>query len=44
VRDRRRGDVALYRAKKAGRDRVVLADEADGDRVAERSPAPLDIE
>ena len=39
-----RADQALYRAKKAGRDRVVLADEADGGRVADLSPAPLDVE
>jgi diguanylate cyclase (GGDEF)-like protein len=37
-----RADQALYRAKKAGRDRVVLADEADGPREPQRSPAPLD--
>jgi diguanylate cyclase (GGDEF)-like protein len=39
-----RADVALYRAKKDGRDRIVLADDADQQPVADLSPAPLDIE
>ncbi len=39
-----RADVALYRAKKTGRDRVVLADEGDERTVTDLSPAPLDIE
>jgi diguanylate cyclase (GGDEF)-like protein len=39
-----RADVALYRAKKMGRDRVVLADAPDPGPTAGLSPAPLDIE
>jgi diguanylate cyclase (GGDEF)-like protein len=39
-----RADVALYRAKKAGRDRIVLADEEDEQSVPDLSPAPLDSE
>jgi diguanylate cyclase (GGDEF)-like protein len=39
-----RADVALYRAKKAGRDRIVLADEEDEQCVPDLSPAPLDSE
>lgn len=39
-----RADVALYRAKKAGRDRIVLADDAEEQHAADLSPAPLDIE
>jgi diguanylate cyclase (GGDEF)-like protein len=39
-----RADVALYQAKKSGRDRVVLADVAEEQRSADRSAAELDIE
>jgi diguanylate cyclase (GGDEF)-like protein len=39
-----RADVALYRAKKAGRDRIVLADDTDSRPVPHLSPAPLDTE
>jgi diguanylate cyclase (GGDEF)-like protein len=38
-----RADVALYKAKKMGRDRVVLADAAE-ERPSDRSAAPLDME
>jgi diguanylate cyclase (GGDEF)-like protein len=38
-----RADVALYKAKKMGRDRVVLADVAE-ERPSDRRAAPLDTE
>jgi diguanylate cyclase (GGDEF)-like protein len=39
-----RADVALYKAKKMGRDRVVLADVADEQPSGDRSAAELDID
>lgn len=38
-----RADVALYKAKKMGRDRVELAEAPDDVEPVDRSPAPLDI-
>ena len=39
-----RADVALYKAKKMGRDRVVLADAGEEERFPDRSAAELDFE